>query len=321
MAGIQLSTPALVFISFTFLGIGALITFLSIRWLSADRLEDRLNSFVAEESVDNSRANIAFTIQTRDLTGSLCTRIFVPLVRGITSFVGRLTPTSAMDEIRAQLVIAGNPMGLGAREFFGMRIIAVAIGLVAGYFFFSRGLTQINILGGFLAILLFFYGPVLWLRGRVQARQRLIRKGLPDALDLLTVCASAGLGFDQSMQRVSEQMQTPIAVELGRVIAEMEMGLSRRDALHNLSERLRVQELSSFVSFILQSDQLGMSISDTLHAQAEQMRIERRFKAQEQAQQIPSKMLIPMAFLIFPALIAIILGPAIPRLRNLFTNF
>lgn len=321
MTGIELSTPQLVFFSFLLLGFGALITFLSFRWLSADRLEDRLNEFVAEEAVDNSRANIAFTIQTRDISGSIATRLFVPLFKGITSFVGRLTPTKTMDEIKSQLIIAGNPLGLGAREFFGLRLIFVAIGLLAGLFFFRRGLNQINIAGGFVAISFFFFAPMLWLRSRVEARQRLIRKGLPDALDLLTVCASAGLGFDQSLQRVSEQMQTPIAIELGRVISEMEMGLSRRDALKNLSERLRVQELSSFVSFILQSDQLGMSISETLHTQAEQMRIERRFKAQEQAQTIPSKMLIPMAFLIFPALLAIILGPAIPRLQNMFLTF
>jgi tight adherence protein C len=321
MAGFEFSTPGLVFLALVLLGIGALVTFLSFRWLSTDRLEERLNDFVAEEVVTDSRANIAFTIQTREISGSVASRLLLPLFKGLTSFIGRLTPASTMDEIRAQLMIAGNPMGLGAREFFGVRMISVAIGLVLGIFFFSRGITsQLNVTGGFGAIILFFFGPMLWLKSRVSARQRTIRKGLPDALDLLTVCATAGLGFDQAMQRVSEQLQTPIAAELARVISEMEMGLSRRDALRNLSERLRVQELSSFVSFILQSDQLGMSISDTLHAQADQMRIERRFRAQEQAQTIPSKMLIPMAFLIFPALLAIILGPAIPRLTNLFGN-
>src|SRR5512139_1212097 len=103
MAGFEFSTPQLVFLAFLLLGAGALITFVSTRWLSADRLEDRLNDFVAEEAVDNSRANIAFTIQTRDISGSMFSRLFVPVLRGISSFVGRLTPASAMDEIRAQL--------------------------------------------------------------------------------------------------------------------------------------------------------------------------------------------------------------------------
>jgi tight adherence protein C len=138
---------------------------------------------------------------------------------------------------------------------------------------------------------------------------------------MLTVCASAGLGFDQSMQRVAEHWTTPIGIEFGRVISEMEMGLSRRDAMRNMADRLDVSELSSFVSFLLQSDQLGMSISDTLHAQADQMRIERRFRAQEQAQRIPTRMLFPMVFLIFPALLAIVLGPALPRLFDVFSGF
>jgi tight adherence protein C len=96
------------------------------------------------------------------------------------------------------------------------------------------------------------------------------------------------------------------------------MGLARREALRNLADRLNVSEISSFVSVILQSEQLGMSISDTLHAQAEQMRIERRFRAQEQARTIPIKMLVPLAFLILPAIMAVILGPAIPQILDLF---
>ena len=155
---------------------------------------------------------------------------------------------------------------------------------------------------------------------RVTSRQNKVRKGLPDALDMLSVCATAGLGFDQSIQRVSEYWDTPIGREFGRVISEMEMGITRRDALRNFSDRLDIREISSFVALIIQTEQLGMSISDTLHAQAEQMRIERRHRAQEQAQKAPLKMLFPMALLIFPALLAVILGPAIPALSEVFGN-
>jgi tight adherence protein C len=123
------------------------------------------------------------------------------------------------------------------------------------------------------------------------------------------------------LQRVSEYWDTPIGREFGRVINEMEMGITRRDALRNLADRIDIREISSFVALIVQTEQLGMSISDTLHAQAEQMRIERRHRAQEQAQKAPIKMLIPMALLIFPALLAVILGPAIPSLVDVFGNF
>ncbi len=319
----SITTPQLLFIAalLGLIGIGCLI--LSLRWLSIDRLDDRIHGYIVEDVVERepARSNIAFTIQNRELTGSIVERIFLPSLRRFLGYFGRLSPAGTVEALRAQLVIAGSPYGLGAREFFSIRMIFVVIGFIMFLFFFQRGLTQINIAAGLMSLIAFFYGPMLWLSSKVKERQKKIQRGLPDALDLLTVCASAGLGFDQSMQRVSEHMNTPIAVEFGRVISEMEMGLSRREALRNMADRLQVNDLSSFVSFILQSDQLGMSISDTLHAQAEQMRIERRFRAQEQAQKIPTKMLIPMVFLIFPSLLAIILGPAIPRLLDLAGTF
>jgi tight adherence protein C len=135
---------------------------------------------------------------------------------------------------------------------------------------------------------------------------------------MLSVCTSAGLSFDQSLQRVSQEWQTQMSWELGRVVSEMEMGLTRRDALRNLVNRLDVSELSSFVSIIIQSDQLGMSISDTLHSLASQMRIEWRFKAQEEARKVPVKILIPLVFLIFPAMLVVIMGPSIPALIEMF---
>ena len=97
-------------------------------------------------------------------------------------------------------------------------------------------------------------------------------------------------------------------------------GTHPREALRNLSDRLDVSELSSFVSIIIQSDQLGMSISDTLHALAGQMRIEWRFRAQEEARKIPVKILLPLTFLIFPAMLAVILGPSVPALLDMFTS-
>ena len=104
------------------------------------------------------------------------------------------------------------------------------------------------------------------------------------------------------------------------MVSEMEMGLTRRDALRNLADRLDISELSSFVSIIIQSDQLGMSISDTLQALAGQMRVEWRFKAQEEARKIPVKILLPLVFFVFPAMLAVILGPSIPALMNMFST-
>jgi tight adherence protein C len=209
-------------------------------------------------------------------------------------------------------------MGLGAREFYGLRFIAIIVGFLLAFLILRAGRETLNITGAILAVFACSLLPVVWLRRLIRDRKKEITRGLPDALDMLSVCATAGLGFDQSMQRVSEFWQTHMGNEFGRVIAEMEMGVSRSEALRNLAYRTEVTELSSFVSIIVQAEQLGMSISNTINGIAEQMRIERRFKAQEEARKLPTKILFPLAFFIFPSMLAVILGPSLPALVDLF---
>ena len=303
------------------IGGGLIVLIVSLRWLWGSDLSARLETFVAEDEAQTRRVNTAAMVRSRELSGSFMTRTIMPFFRQMGNLLGRLTPAHSMDSLRRQLYIAGYPLGIGPREFFGMRIAFMILGVFLAYLIVRRGISSNSLLIGFLVLLVCFLFPIIWLRLMLSARQDKMRKGLPDALDMLSVCADAGLGFDQSLQRVSEHWTTPIGLELGRVVSEMEMGLSRREALRNLADRLAVSEISSFVSVILQSEQLGMSIADTLHAQAEQMRVERRFRAQEKARIMPIKMLIPLAFMIFPAIIAVILGPALPQIFDLFNSF
>ncbi len=297
---------------------GIAILLLSLRWLRSGGVNTRLVQYVEVPlQVGSNRGNVA-RVQPRLITGSFLSRTVMPAIRAIGGFFGRITPSGAIESISRKLMIAGNPMGLGAREYYGISMATTLLGVYLAFVVIRRGTATINVVLSILVVILFYYAPKAWLQNRVTNRQNQVRRGLPDALDMLSVCATAGLGFDQSLQRVSEYWDTPIGREFGRVISEMEMGLTRRDALRNLSDRLEIREIASFVALILQTEQLGMSISDTLHAQAEQMRIERRFRAQEQAQKAPIKMLIPMAMLIFPALLAVILGPAIPAIMDAF---
>ena len=306
---------------FAILGIGLAVLFLSLRWLNGDEVSPRLQTYVAEQDGQVRRIDPTLTVQTRQVSGSLISRVVVPMFRSLGDFLGRFTPARSMESVQHQLTVAGNPLGLGAREFYGLRLAFTLIGLLLAFLFLRRGFERLDIILAVAIFALCFFFPVIWLRMTMQSRQNKIQKSLPDALDMLSVCADAGLGFDQSMQRVAEHWDTPMGRELGRVTAEMEMGLSRRDAMRNMADRLDVGAVSSFVSIILQSEQLGMSITDTLHAQADQMRVERRFRAQEQARTLPVKMLIPLAFFIFPAIMAVVLGPAIPQLMELFGNF
>ncbi len=310
-----------IIISFA-LGIAGLtVIALGVRWLRSGSLDKRLVQYV-ETSLQNSVGHGNVTrIQPRIITGSFFNRIFTPAIKWVGRFFGRITPAGAIENISRKLLIAGNPMNLGAREYYGISMASTLLGVYLAFLIIRQGTSTMNVLLSIMTLIFLYYAPKAWLQNRVTNRQNKVRKGLPDALDMLSVCATAGLGFDQSLQRVSEYWDTPIGHEFGRVINEMEMGLTRRDALKNLSDRLEIREIASFVALILQTEQLGMSISDTLHAQAEQMRIERRFRAQEQAQRAPIKMLIPMAILIFPALLAVILGPAIPTIMEVFKNF
>lgn len=299
-----------------FLGV---ITFvLVLQSFRTDEVTQRLHNYVSEAAIQTRQIDSLPSIRSKELSGSILNRTIVPVFKRLVKFVGRLTPSSSMEELNRQLTIAGNPMGLGAREFYGIRLLFTILGILLAYVTVRRNFTFQGLILAGLVLIISSYLPKQWLKSRVRSRQNRIRKGLPDALDMLSVCSDAGLGFDQSMLRVSEHWKTAIGEEFYRVISEMEMGISRQRALRNLSERLEVEELSSFVAVILQSDQLGMSIADTLHTQALQMREERRFRAQEEARKIPLKMLFPMLLFIFPAMMIVILGPVFPIISEMF---
>jgi tight adherence protein C len=159
-----------------------------------------------------------------------------------------------------------------------------------------------------------FYFPQMWLSSKIARRQKEVRRGMPDALDLLTICVEAGLGFDAAMSKVSEKWQNEISLAFGRVIREIQLGKLRREALRDMADRIGLPEMTSFVAAVIQSEQLGVSMAKVLRIQSDQMRIKRRQLAEEEAHKAPIKMLIPMAGLIFPSLMIVLLTPAALKL-------
>jgi tight adherence protein C len=139
---------------------------------------------------------------------------------------------------------------------------------------------------------------------------------MPDALDLLTICVEAGLGFDAALARVSEKWENELSLAFARVIREIQLGKIRRDALKDMADRLGIPEMTSFVAAIIQSEQLGVSLAKVLRIQADQMRVKRRQRAEEEAHKAPIKMIIPMALLIFPSILIIILTPAVIQIMG-----
>lgn len=281
----------------------------------------RVKEFVLEPETRKAAEEVkGRRLLQRDLNGSLISRTVVPFFKNAIDFFGRYTPASTVAKTNKQLSIAGNPMNMRAQEFYGLRVLILFIGIgLAVLVNYRHFPLETNYLLMGVAIIAFaLLLPMMWLSSKVKAAQDEIRHNLPDALDMLSVCASAGLGFDQSLQKITEYWPTALGKEFARVTQEMEMGVSRSQALRNMADRLDVDELTSFISIIVQAEEMGMSFADVLHSQADQMRILRQYRAKEVANRMPAKMIIPLAVFIFPALIAVILGPVIPNLLDAF---
>ena len=253
-------------------------------------------------------------------------RVLLPNLRRLGQFASRFTPQSSLESIQHQLDLAGNPRGFDPTTFWAWRIVGtVALGgfillvtfLAPADSFLSIRTGTIKALAFALAgSLLGFFLPVMLLQSRIKRRQDIILKAMPDALDLLTVCVEAGLGFDQAMSKVSEKWENELSMAFERVIQEVRLGKLRREALRDMADRMDLSDMTSFVAAIIQADQLGVSMGKVLRIQSDQMRMKRRQRAEKKAHEAPIKMLIPMAFLIFPAIYIVLLGPAALILMN-----
>ena len=160
--------------------------------------------------------------------------------------------------------------------------------------------------------------PEMMMQSKRKEREKQIRKSLPDVLDLLTVSVEAGLGFDAALAKVVERKKGPLADEFALLLQEIRMGKSRRDALREVSERVKIDDITSFIASVIQADQLGVSIANILRIQSAQVRTKRRQQAEEAGMKAPIKMLFPLIFFIFPTLFVVLLGPAIIQVATTF---
>ncbi len=255
-----------------------------------------------------------------ELSQPLSQRIIYPVARKLGELAVRFTPQNALQSINKRLELAGSPANIDPTimlfsQFFvgalfgGMLLLVFAAGKVD----WPAGQKALIIIA---FTLLGFFFPQLWLTSKIQKRQKSIRKAMPDALDLLTICVEAGLGFDAAMNKVSEKWESDLSMALARVIQEIQLGKLRREALRDMADRIGLPEMTSFVAAVIQSEQLGVSMAKVLRIQSDQMRIKRRQLAEEEAHKAPIKMLIPMGLLIFPSLMIVLLTPAALRLMH-----
>ena len=250
-------------------------------------------------------------------------RVIVPILLRVGEISARFTPQHLIEDTELKIELAGNPISMAASTFLASRfVLAGAFG--GGLILLFLIAPPSDAMNPYIIIPLFtvlgFFFPQLWLQGKINKRQTEIRKAMPDALDLLTICVEAGLGFDAAMAKVSEKWDNELSFSFARSIKEVQLGKLRRDALKDMAERIGIAEMTSFIAAVIQSEQLGVSMAKVLRIQSEQMRVKRRQMAEEEAHKAPVKMVIPMAFLTFPSIFIVLLAPAGFEMWNTFSG-
>ena len=246
------------------------------------------------------------------LKGALDSFVYEKKVVDTLKRIGNIAPKSSgeMGKLQKSLVVAGFRGNEALPIFFGMRLGCALL-------FFALVATPIivrpNLLLALGACGLGYLLPSMVLKRLAKRRQHRIRCGLPDALDLLVVSVEAGLGLDQAIQRVGVELDfahPELSEELSLINLELRAGKARREALHNLAERTGVDDISSLVAMLVQTDKFGTSVAQSLRVHSETVRTKRRQRAEEAAAKTGVKMVFPLVFCIFPAIFVVTIGPA-----------
>jgi tight adherence protein C len=284
---------------------------LSVAPRQVDLLEARLAQFTEAGRPLTALAEVEMTLPFFD-------RAIRPVLDKFGGALAKRAQSGSQHALQEKLNLAGRPWGLTAQGFLALRLLslllfsciglAVAILLALGMPLWLMGPFG----GGALGYLL----PESLVSRRIRKRKKGILLSLPSALDLLTISVEAGLSFDAALTRVAEKYKNPLTVEITQMLNEIRLGRSRIEALDDLGKRCKVDELTSFVQAIIQSEQLGVGIANVLRIQSEEIRRKRRQRAEEQGQKAPLKMLFPMVGCIFPTLFIVLLGPAIIQVSH-----
>ncbi len=255
------------------------------------------------------------SLASRELSRPFAERVLGPLFGLATGLSRKLTPAGLVKHVQRQLILAGTPRDLDADRVLAIKLLSGVSGallsLVASAALrppFTRAVML-----GIVLTACGFFAPDLWLSRTIAERRKKMGLALPDTLDLLTISVEAGLGFDAALAKVVSSTTGPLAEEFYRMLQEIRLGTSRRDAFRNLGERTDLPELTAFILAMLQADIFGISVGKILRVQAAEMRVKRRQRAEEIAMKAPVKVVFPLILCIFPALMAVIIGPAAIR--------
>jgi tight adherence protein C len=260
-------------------------------------------------------------LREQQLKTSSLERLVFPFAGKVISSITRLTPLDLYGRTNRLIELAGNPPSLTAERIVAFKIVGGILGFVAGLLVAPllpfEGFAA-TVMTAVLFALTGYTFPSAGLSARASKRQKEIRKSMPDTMDLLTISVEAGLGFDAALAQVVKNVPGPLSEEIGRMLQEMQIGVSRADAFRHLNDRTEVPELDGFVLSMIQADKYGVGVAKVLRAQATELRQKRRQRAEEVAQKVPLKLLFPMIFLVLPALFIVILGPGAIQVYETF---
>jgi tight adherence protein C len=255
-----------------------------------------------------------------DLESSFTDRVLFPLLARTQRLGRRLTPEDASERIREKLDMAGNPFGWTVERVMAGKVVGFAVALVLsliislllGFGFLpTLGFVLIASLAGYMA-------PNMYLHQQTYDRSEKLQRALPDAIDLLTISVESGLGFDAACAQVARNTEGPLADEFARMLQEMQIGRGRSEALRSLADRTNLPDLRQFVSAMVQADAFGIPVGQVLRVQSQEIRVKRRQWAEEMAQKVPVKILVPLIFCILPCLFIAVLGPAAMAIMDSF---
>ena len=248
-------------------------------------------------------------------------RVAFPVVDGLVRGLISILPTSLVGRARRWLIIAGDKMTVS--QFFTIVLVASTL-LPAVYFGFvwatlgkmsTSSFIPVPILAG-----LGLFLPLMLLRRSAKSRQKRIWRSMPNAIDLMTTCVEAGLSLDFALQRVAERYKGALSDEIQRMLREVGLGKTRREALTDMAERIDVPDITTFINSIVQAETLGTSVGQVLRIQAKQMRQKRRQQAEQMARQAPVKMVFPLVLFLMPSLFIVTIGPVILNVIDAFSK-
>jgi tight adherence protein C len=249
-------------------------------------------------------------------------RVLGPLGDRFVDLGRKMVRADTATKLQYRLDVAGNPPGWGVSRVIGLKVLGLfAFGILGLFYLAAAGypFIRVVIITGLLAALGYVL-PNIMLYNAGEKRSKMMRNSLPDAIDLLTVSVEAGLGFDSAVSRVALNTTGPLSQEFSRLLQEMQLGVGRTDAMRAMSERSSIQDLKSFCMAMVQADSLGIPIGRVLRIQSREMRIKRRQRAEEKAQQVPVRIMIPLVLFILPCLFIVILGPAGIQIAETFSD-